>query len=421
MSIDQPLTLTLQVLNFYSTAITNQRSVKIDDMLSEMFEKTNLDNRSRRIVYARTMDVIRRWNWAQTLVNKKLSRKCPIDVYHLLLIGTTEICYPPRSSQKTINQMSNYAKKFHPKFGSFVYGVLKNIERLTPVSYESHCPSWIEDQLHYPDDQKKAILDAWMIPPTLFIRINPWRITESEFNALLTKSEIKSKQGAMGWHILSPISVKNIPGYHDGLFYVQDEHAAMVDHWFKELHGTLWDACAAPGGKTLASLAFDNIKTFASDSSAKRLRILDNNIRLAKPKYKPAIAHIDINQSPPSEPWDAILLDVPCSGSGVFSKHPEKKWLFDPLSLSELTNTQAQLLQNAWEKLAPMGELLYMTCSVLHCENEDQIRSFMQKNSNAKLLSIDSITSDTSCGSLLLPNAGWAGGFYMARLQKTNT
>lgn len=420
MSTHQPLILTLKALEYFQTSISKGHSIKIDNMLSELFEKNNVDVRTRRIAYARTMDVVRRIQWAKQLVDSLLSRKCPPDIYLLLLIGATEICYPPRPAQATINQLSNYAKNFHPKFGSFVYGVLKNIERSPPVGYQAHCPTWILDQLNYSEIEREVILDAWMMPPTLFIRCHPWRISKAEFTQTLLTDNISFEQTPLGWYITTQIPVTEIPGYHEGIFYVQDEHAAMVDLWYEQIEGELWDACAAPGGKTLASLAFNKIKTFASDRQSKRLRLLEHNITRSAPLYSPTVQQLDASEAlEPMKLWDAILLDVPCSGSGVFSKHPESKWAFTESELNRHVSTQMSILNNAWDHLKEGGEILYMTCSLFKSENENQIRSFLERHSQAKLLPIQD--KDENIGTTFLPKPGYSGGFYMARITKSTT
>lgn len=400
------LTLTLEVIQEFRSAVENSSFIKIDETIEKIAKKHQIDKKTQRIVYARSMDVIKRWKWANSCTNKLLNRKCPTRVQNLLAIGAVEVCYKIRKTQTTINQICNYAKKWHNKYATLAYAVLKNLER-SDFQEDSHCPQWIQDLIKTTINQKNQILAAWLTPPVLFIRIHPWKTNIKEFTAMLENYKIEFKRFDLGWQIAGNITVPNIPGYEEGLFYVQDANAAHIDYWFSKIQGQLWDACSAPGGKTLAALAFNNIRVSASDNSLKRLKILQQNIQRANPPYHIEITTKDARTKHNKRDWDAILLDVPCSGSGVFGKHPERKWLLKPQELTALIATQKEILENAWMHLKTGGELLYMTCSVFNCENEEQISNFLENNHNAKLLE----PSKT-----LLP--GPYGGFYFARLGK---
>lgn len=414
----QPLTLTIKALRAFSDALKAKKPIKMDDTLHTLWEKNATDARTRRIVYARTMDVIRRFAWADTLIQSMLSRPCPPDMHYALMIGAVELFYPPRPAQLTINHITNWAKKSNPKFGTMVYGVLKKLQRDIHTITNNHCPVWLIDHLIYPENILTDITTSWMQPPMLFIRIHPWNIQPQAFEDALNAHNISHQPTTLGWIITQAIAIHDIPGYTEGWFYVQDHNAAYIDIWLQSIHGTLWDACAAPGGKTLSALAYNELTVTASDVSAKRLAILHENIARARPPQPPFIHVLDAKLPHASQTtWDAILLDVPCSGSGQFHKNPERKWLLTQDQLTELQKTQALLLHNTWQQLKPGGELLYMTCSVFACENTHQIEHFLKNNTNASSLELTLDGHKDAHGITLLPHTT-GGGFYLARLKK---
>lgn len=412
MSIHTPLALALRAIATFRSAQQDKRFIKMDEVLVSLF-KPEHDASTRRLAYARSMDVVRRAAWAETTVTAHLHRPCPKTIFELLMLGAVEICYPPRPIQTTINQLCNYAKTIHPKFGGFVYGVLKKISRLDPPAQERHCPEWIYERLASYGAQRDQITQAWLTPPTLFIRHHPWRISAGDFETMLHSADIATERHPRGWHILTPTPIHRLPGYAEGLFYVQDPHAAIADDWLAQQRGRLWDACAAPGGKTLAALAYPDLKVFASDIHPKRLERLKDNLKRAQPKEWPELFCHDATQ-PTDALYDAILLDAPCSGSGVFSKHPERKWLLTPTELEDLEQRQRTLLKQTWQQLKAGGRLLYMTCSVFPSENEEQIEAFLKETPSAEQDS----KAPEHAKETILPSSDGHGGFYLCWLSK---
>jgi len=183
------------------------------------------------------------------------------------------------------------------------------------------------------------------------------------------------------------------------------------------------DACAAPGGKTAHLLEFADAAVTALDIDAARcLRIHDNLQRLGLTARVVAADAADLPSWWQGQLFDAILLDAPCSGSGVVRRHPDIRWLRRPTDVAQLAQQQARLLALLWPLLKPGGRLLYATCSVFHAEGQDQVKAFLGNNSNATLL--------PSPGHLLPGQVvQWPGvddnpnrehdGFYYALLEKS--
>ncbi|MCO7217247.1 methyltransferase domain-containing protein, partial [Halomonas sp. OfavH-34-E] len=180
------------------------------------------------------------------------------------------------------------------------------------------------------------------------------------------------------------------------------------------------DACCAPGGKTAHLLELFDVDLHAIDSDAARLaRVEDTLTRLG---LSATLAQGDATERDwwDGTPFDAILLDAPCSGSGVIRRHPDIKRLRRPSDIAQLALLQRALLDNLWPLLKPGGTLLYATCSVLPEENRDQIRDFLARTPDASEQMPDGIAwgQVSGAGRQLLPKVDSHDGFFYARLVK---
>ncbi len=169
-----------------------------------------------------------------------------------------------------------------------------------------------------------------------------------------------------------------LPGYAEGLFFVQDPAQALVVRFAGLPAGALlYDAAAAPGGKTLA-LSRDGAQVAAADRTRARVASLRRNLaRAGTGREWPLVADA---VSPPIRPVDAVLLDAPCLGTGTFARHPDARWRVTPGSLRHLAARQGVLLEALAERVRPGGLLLYATCSLEPEENEWQIETFLSRH-----------------------------------------
>ena len=212
---------------------------------------------------------------------------------------------------------------------------------------------------------------------------------------------------------------EELPGYDEGAFVVQDPAQALLA-WFADLppDGTLYDASAAPGGKTIA-LGRGGTRILAGDVSRPRVRRLAANLRRAgSGREHPVVA--DLRQ-PPVRPLDAVLLDAPCLGTGSFARHPDARHRVTPQALEKLAGVQAELLERAAEHVAPGGLLIYATCSLEPEENVEQVSRFLARHPEfhrepatsfpPALLSEDGDLT-------MLPQRHGTDGAYAARLRR---
>ncbi|MET0519768.1 MAG: 16S rRNA (cytosine(967)-C(5))-methyltransferase RsmB, partial [Burkholderiaceae bacterium] len=225
-----------------------------------------------------------------------------------------------------------------------------------------------------------------------------------------------------------PCPVTQLPGFAEGEVSVQDaaaQRAAPLLLGEGLAPGArVLDACAAPGGKTAHLLELQPLELLALDADAGRLqRVQDNLNRL---QQSATLKAADARQTAAwwdGRPFDAILLDAPCSASGIVRRHPDVRWLRRPGDIGNLAQIQAELLAALWPTLKPGGRLVYATCSVFKAEGEAQIDAFLQRQADASRIEVAGVTGH------LLPLADNAGnaraagpsmvdGFYYALLSK---
>jgi 16S rRNA (cytosine967-C5)-methyltransferase len=226
-----------------------------------------------------------------------------------------------------------------------------------------------------------------------------------------------------GLLLKKPLPVESLPGFSEGVVSVQDGAAQLAAGLLALAPGLrILDACAAPGGKTAHILeALPDISALtALDIDGRRLRRIEENLtRLS--------LHAKLQQGDAGEPqawwdgqpYDRILLDTPCSATGVIRRHPDIKVLRKPGDVATLVSLQARLLQALWPLLVPGGMLLYCTCSVLRDENSSQITRFLEMQTDAEEAPITAAWG-RGCvhGRQILPGENEMDGFYFACLRK---
>lgn len=213
---------------------------------------------------------------------------------------------------------------------------------------------------------------------------------------------------------------QDLPGYAQGAFQVQDPAQALLA-WYADLapDATLYDACAAPGGKAI-TLGRDTARIIAGDASRARIRRLVGNLRRAGSGREFAIVADAL--APPVRPVDAVLVDAPCLGTGTFARHPDARWRVTPEALASLAERQAALLDHASAAVAPGGLLLYSTCSIEPEENAEQVERFLAHHPEYRREPSETFpTTLTSAEGdlMILPHRHQMDGAFAARLRRT--
>ena len=290
-------------------------------------------------------------------------------------------------------------------------------------------PRWLLDRLqHDRPGQVEAIVRASAEAGPLWLRVNRRLATPEGVLARLAESRIEAVQEPAcpdGLRIDSPVPVSALPGFADGELSVQDGSAQLVADALAPAPGArVLDACAAPGGKAAHMLERDRaLRLLALDMDARRLdrvratlarlALDDGNVRLR------AADAADVSTWWDGTPFDAILLDAPCSATGVVRRQPDILLHRRASDIDDLVALQARLLDAVWPTLAPGGTLLYATCSILRRENDAQVAAFLARTQDARLQPLDArFGEDTGHGSQRLPGQDGMDGFFYARIRK---
>jgi len=188
--------------------------------------------------------------------------------------------------------------------------------------------------------------------------------------------------------VKSPRAITELPGFTEGLFTVQDICAAQPLRLLQPRpQWTILDLCAAPGTKTtqLAELTADKAKIIATDIDGERLKKVKENITRLGIKSVTVIEYEKLFENSKFPQFDAVLLDVPCSNTGVLAKRVEARYRIKPKAVKELDGIQGGLLKTAASIIKPQGKICYSTCSIQKCENSELVRGFLQKNPGFEL------------------------------------
>ena len=351
-------------------------------------------------------------------------------VHQLLLIGCYQLYFTRIPSHAAISETAEACRQL--KFEGLVKvvnGVLRNIQRQEkplPTDNDTlafNTPAWIVKRLKaaYPENWQEVIEQSHQRPP-MWLRNNKQSQTRDEYLAALAEIEIPASAGKSSDAILleSPRDVAQLPGFEQGAASVQDGAAQWAATLLAPKDGELvLDACAAPGGKTCHLLELANIELGAVDFDEKRLERVQQNLDRLSLKAK--LVHgdaADIDSWWQGDKFDRILLDAPCSATGVIRRHPDIKWLRKQTDIDELASLQSKILDHCWQWLKPGGTLLYATCSILPQENEQQIRSFLARADDATLVPISEQPNPDDIGWQITPGTENMDGFYYARLVK---
>lgn len=394
------------------------------------------------------------------LLSKPLKAK-ESDVRWLLLVGLYQLRELSIADYAVINESVEASRSLKkPWAAALVNAVLRNylrrkdsLESALQLSQDPGAassdatraanalahPQWLFDRLKTQRPESvEAICDGNNARPPMTLRVNLSKISRDDYLERLGERGIDATRGGYADTALvlrDACHVDDLPGFRDGLVSVQDEASQIVPSLLQLRPGlTLVDACAAPGGKTAAILERETAlkRLVAIDSSKKRLsRVTETLARLTlteQPVSLYAANAEDIDAWWDGNPIDRILLDAPCSATGVIRRHPDIKVLRSPAEVASCCESQQTLLAALWPCLAEDGLLLYTTCSVLDEENQHAIARFLAATDNAKC---ERITADWgvecaaadggSLGRQLLPiDPRGPDGFFFALLRKTS-
>lgn len=392
-----------------------------------------LPERDRPLLQELVLGTCRWYFWLETLHNRHLERplnRKNLIAASLLKIGLYQLLFTRIPAHAALNEtVAATAPLGISTLTGLINAVLRRVQaeqaELVPDDILSY-PDWLREKLkhNWPEHWLDILVQGNAHPP-MTLRVNRQKTDRDSYLAQLAAAGIDAAPcplSATGITLSASCPVQILPGFTDGHVSVQDEAGQLCTALLELAPGQrVLDACAAPGGKTCALLEqHADINLTALDIDVQRVvRISENLARLH--------LHCTVrqgNMATPAEWWDGepfdrILLDAPCSATGVIRRHPDIKLLRQAEDIKHLADTQLNLLHSAWSCLAPGGKLLYATCSILPQENSRVIERFLQQEASAKLNSIEVPWGlDTGVGRQLFPAAQGHDGFFYSRLAK---
>lgn len=323
-----------------------------------------------------------------------------------------------------------------PRLAGMVNAVLRRAQRepFSPDGLEArhNHPAWIIDALKadWPDDWQRVLAANDERAP-MWLRVNTQRLSPDGYATRLKAADLAYERHPAlpsALRLSAPVPVAELPGFAEGLVSVQDGGAQLAAPWCLGAGGDrVLDACAAPGGKSahLKELAGDGATLTCVDIDAARVETVRKNFeRLALDATIVVADATDTGDWWSGDPFDAVLLDAPCSASGVIRRHPDIKLLRRSDDIASLAKTQARLLDALWKTVKPGGRLLYVTCSVFKAENEDRVGAFLAatpdafENDALQNNNIRDVMRRQAYGYQVLPGTDDMDGFYFACLEK---
>ena len=305
--------------------------------------------------------------------------------------------------------------------------LLKHAMATDPVARWNHPLWWVKRlQADHPDAWAE-VLESARHPGPMVLRVNARRSSVPAYVERLARAGIEAARiGPSAVRLQHPRPVSAIPGFQDGVVSVQSAAAQLAApcllQGLEAVAPRILDACAAPGGKTahLLELAPEARVTALELDPVRALKIEDNLARLGLRARLHVADAADVAAWWDGEPFDAILLDAPCSASGIVSRHPDIPWLRRETDIGQLAMAQDRLLNALWPLLAPGGRMLYCTCSVFRQEGEDRVQAFVTNNSGTVPLVSPGHLLPAFGGAApeLGDNGGRDDGFYYALLEK---
>ncbi|HET7924681.1 MAG TPA: 16S rRNA (cytosine(967)-C(5))-methyltransferase RsmB [Rhodanobacteraceae bacterium] len=396
------------------------------------------DPRDRALFSASLFTTTRWWLRLDAALAMLLEKPLPPkarDVRALLVLGLAQIAELDMPDYAVVASCVDAARALgQPSYAGLVNALLRRFGReraeleakldRDAATRTAH-PPWLIDALRrdWPDDLG-AILDANNCEAPLTLRVNRRRGDRASMLQRLADADIAAKPHddlADAIVLDESADVTRLPGYAEGLFSVQDGAAQRVADVLDLRDGLcVLDACAAPGGKAAHVLERADVDLVALDRDAARLpRIAENLARLG---LRADIREGDAAAPKPwwdGRPFDRILLDAPCSATGIVRRQPDVKLHRRAADIAPLAATQKRLLEALWPLLAPGGRLVYATCSVLRAENEAVLAAFRADQADAQRIEVPvALGRAAGDGRQNLPGTGGMDGFYYAIVEK---
>lgn len=393
----------------------------LDDALSAA--ATLSDPRDRGFVRVLASAVLRDWRALDALITRMTQRAPAPPVRALLAVGLAQLRSLDTPEHAAVSATVNATRALgEPRSRGLVNAVLRRYLRerqaLDAALPRVWLPPWLADRIRKDwGDQTDGVITQSRVPGPMTLRVNRQRTSLEAAESALTAAghSVRRIDGLSDALVLEqPVDISALPGFEAGELSVQDASAQRAADLVAPTDGErILDACAAPGGKTAHLLERAAIEVTAIDCVAERLeRVEETLARLGL-----SATTLAEDATTPRDWWDgqlfdAVLIDAPCSGTGVIRRHPDIPWLRRPADIDRLVALQRKMLDRLWPLLRPGGRLVYATCSVLTAENGDQASDWLAATPDARPRPLVGWGDPSGPGRRIQPGGDFDGFFY---------
>ena len=414
------------------TLLAVQNGQSLQSVLAQ--QMNIVSDKDRALFHELVLGCLRQWYALKQLTLPLLSK--PVDnqvVETCLYLGLYQLLCTRVAAHAAISETVEAAKQLGMgSLSGLINAILRRATRETEQFYDvleqaTNLPSWLTKRLKkdWGEQFDELSYELKQIAP-LTLRVNTRQVSRDEYLDILQDEGIDAHRcelSNVGIVMDESLHIPSLPGFEAGGFSVQDEHAQLCATLLPNLDGKfVIDACAAPGGKTAHILeTFQPKKLVALDQDEKRLkRVVENLDRLDLDGKHVEIQTADAITYTAPELADCIVLDAPCTAVGVMRRHPDIRLLRQSGDIAKTVVLQKQILENMWKQLKVGGTLLYITCSILKAENEQQMVEFFANHADAQEIKIEADWGvEQIHGRQLFPKVGYGDGFFYCRIQKT--
>ena len=377
-------------------------------------------------IKALTYGAVRFLGKSQFIINQLVRNKIENKVVECLIhIALYQLSQEKFNNFTIVNQAVDAAKKIDFRKSKFVNAILRNYlrnkddlhellnqDQAAKFSYQNWWINKVKDEFK---NDWKQILEIGNQHPPLTLRVNKRKINIEKYSEVLSSNSLEHQIiSNKGLIINNPLNINDIPGFLEGHISVQDFGAQIATELLDIEKGQkILDACAAPGGKTCNILESKDVAVTCLEVDKVRADKINGNLKRLELDANVIIGSLsNDNLWWDGRQFDRILLDVPCSASGIVRRHVDIKWLRQMNDLKKFSEMQYHLVKSAWPLLKSGGKLLYVTCSIFSKENKDVIEGFKQEFSDAKEIDLIYPNNVTHIKNQLIPSENHDGLFY---------
>ncbi|MFU8927165.1 16S rRNA (cytosine(967)-C(5))-methyltransferase RsmB [Acinetobacter puyangensis] len=392
-----------------------------------------INDQDKALFHELSLGILRQWFGLKQVTLPLLQKPISdLPVETALYVGLYQILCTRIADHAAISETVNAVKQLGFESASgLVNAILRRALRERPqlqaqLGAAHGLPSWLYKRLKKDwKSQSDDLCQQLKSSAPLTLRVNQRLIGREAYLDKLLQHDIQAhvcSHSNAGITLDQTVHIPALPGYEQGWFSVQDEHAQLCAMLLPDLNEKfVIDACAAPGGKTAHLLEkYRPAKLIALDADPKRLlRVEENLSRLKLLTEQVEIISADATTWQASQQADCIVLDAPCSAIGVLRRHPDIRLLRQSSDIAQTVQLQKTILNHMWQQLKVGGSLLYITCSILKVENEQQMLDFFATHQDAKEIPLHVDWGIAQAhGRQLLPQQGQGDGFYYCLIEK---